>query len=63
MVYALGGTTLMNFLKAIKIAFDVYVPVLKEGYETSVVGLYRVPTALISARFKTRLEPTAVLQY
>lgn len=62
MIYALGGTTLTNFLKAIKIAFDGYVPVIKEGYETSVVGLYGVPTAFISARITTRLEPTAVLQ-
>jgi thioredoxin reductase (NADPH) len=41
-VYALGGTTPTNFLKAIGIAFDGNAPVLKEGYETSVPGLYLI---------------------
>lgn len=41
-VYALGGTTPTNFLKAIGIAFDGNVPVIREGYETSVAGLYLI---------------------
>ena len=41
-VYALGGTTPTNFLKAIGIAFDGNAPVVKEGYETSVPGLYLI---------------------
>jgi len=41
-IYALGGTTPTNFLKAIGIAFDGNSPVLKEGYETSVAGLYLI---------------------
>jgi thioredoxin reductase (NADPH) len=41
-VYALGGTTPTNFLKAIGIAFDGEAPVVKEGYETSVPGLYLI---------------------
>jgi thioredoxin reductase (NADPH) len=41
-VYALGGTTPTNFLKAIGIAFDGNAPILKEGYETSVPGLYLI---------------------
>ncbi|MCM3905012.1 MAG: NAD(P)-binding domain-containing protein [Pyrinomonadaceae bacterium] len=41
-VYALGGTTPTNFLKAIGIAFDGSVPVIKEGYQTSVPGLYLI---------------------
>ncbi|MCM3874491.1 MAG: NAD(P)-binding domain-containing protein [Pyrinomonadaceae bacterium] len=41
-VYALGGTTPTNFLKAIGIAFDGTVPVIKDGYETSVPGLYLI---------------------
>jgi len=41
-IYALGGTTPTNFLKAIGIAFDGSAPVLKEGYETSVPGLYLI---------------------
>jgi thioredoxin reductase (NADPH) len=41
-VYALGGTTPTNFLKAIGIVFDGSAPVLKEGYETSVPGLYLI---------------------
>lgn len=34
-VYALGGTTPTNFLKAAGIGFDGSAPVTKEGYETS----------------------------
>jgi thioredoxin reductase (NADPH) len=41
-VYALGGTTPTNFLKAVGIAFDGDTPVIKEGYETSVPGLYLI---------------------
>ena len=41
-VYALGGTTPTNFLKAIGIAFDGNAPIIKEGYETSVRGLYLI---------------------
>jgi len=41
-VYALGGTTPTNFLKAIGIEFDGVAPVLKQGYETSVPGLYLI---------------------
>ena len=41
-VYALGGTTPTNFLKAAGIAFDGSAPVVKEGYETSVPGLYLI---------------------
>jgi len=41
-VYALGGTTPTNFLKAIGIAFDGNAPVVKEGYETSIPGLYLI---------------------
>jgi thioredoxin reductase (NADPH) len=41
-VYALGGTTPTNFLKAARIAFDGNVPVIKEGYETNVPGLYLI---------------------
>ena len=40
--YALGGTTPTNFLKAIGMAFDGNAPVVKEGYETSVPGLYLI---------------------
>ena len=41
-VYALGGSTPENFLKMIGIAFDGPAPVLKEGHETSVPGLFLV---------------------
>jgi len=41
-VYALGGTTPTNFLKAAGIGFDGSAPVIKEGYETSVPGLYLI---------------------
>lgn len=39
-VYALGGTTPTNFLKLVGIEFNGNDPVLKEGYETSVTGLF-----------------------
>jgi thioredoxin reductase (NADPH) len=39
-VYALGGTTPENFLKAIGIAFDGPAPRLTEGFGTSVPGLF-----------------------
>lgn len=41
-VYALGETTPTNFPRAIGIAFDGAAPVIKEGYETSVPGLYLI---------------------
>jgi thioredoxin reductase (NADPH) len=41
-VLALGGTTPENFLKTIGIDFDGATPVLKEGYETSIPGLFLV---------------------
>lgn len=41
-LYALGGTTPQNFLTTIGIAFDGPSPVLGEGYETSVPGLFLV---------------------
>ncbi len=39
-VYALGGTTPENFLKTIGIEFNGPDPVLKDGYETNVSGLF-----------------------
>ncbi len=39
-VYALGGSTPVNFLKSIGIDFDGQDPVLKEHHETSVRGLF-----------------------
>ncbi|MGE5365621.1 MAG: NAD(P)-binding domain-containing protein [Bacteroidota bacterium] len=39
-IYALGGTTPHNFLKSIGIEFNGDEPVLKEGYETSVPGMF-----------------------
>ncbi len=39
-VYALGGTTPENFLKTIGIEFNGPDPVLKEGYETNISGLF-----------------------
>lgn len=39
-VYALGGTTPENFLKTIGIAFNGPNPVLKDGYETNVLGMF-----------------------
>jgi thioredoxin reductase (NADPH) len=41
-IYALGGTTPLNFLKAVGIRFEGEVPVLTEGYETSLPGLYLI---------------------
>ena len=41
-VLALGGTTPENFLKTIGIDFDGEVPVLREGYETSIPGLFLI---------------------
>lgn len=41
-VYALGGTTPDNFLKVIGIDFDGDAPILKEGYETSINGLFLI---------------------
>ena len=42
LVLALGGTTPDNFLKTIGIDFDGAAPVLKDGYETSIPGLFLV---------------------
>lgn len=39
-IYALGGSTPENFLKMIGIEFNGPNPVLKEGYETNVEGLF-----------------------
>ncbi len=39
-VYALGGTTPENFLKTIGIEFNGPEPVLKDGYETNIPGLF-----------------------
>lgn len=39
-IFALGGTTPQNFLKLLGIQFDGEQPILKEGNETSVKGLY-----------------------
>jgi len=41
-VYALGGTTPINFLKVIGISFNDGVPHLTENYETSIEGLYLI---------------------
>lgn len=41
-VYALGGTTPVNFLKAVGIDFEGDAPALKEGFETSLPGLYLI---------------------
>ena len=41
-IYALGGTTPTNFLKSVGIAFAGDAPVIKDGYETSVPGLYLI---------------------
>ena len=41
-IYALGGTTPSNFLKAVGIKFEGDLPVLTEGYETSLPGLYLI---------------------
>lgn len=39
-VFALGGSTPENFLKLIGIEFDGPNPILKEGYETTIPGLF-----------------------
>lgn len=39
-VYALGGNTPENFLKLIGIEFDGPDPILKDGYETTISGLF-----------------------
>jgi thioredoxin reductase (NADPH) len=39
-VYALGGSTPENFLKLIGIEFDGPDPILKDGYETTIPGLF-----------------------
>jgi len=39
-VYALGGSTPENFLKTIGIEFNGQHPVLKEGFETNIPGLF-----------------------
>jgi len=41
-VLALGGSTPENFLRTIGIDFDGAVPVLRDGYETSIPGLFLV---------------------
>jgi thioredoxin reductase (NADPH) len=41
-VYALGGSTPVNFLKAVGIEFEGDAPVIKQGYETSIPGLYLI---------------------
>jgi len=41
LIYVLGGTTPDNFLKLIGIEFDGPERVLKDGYETSIPGLFR----------------------
>lgn len=41
-IYALGGTTPENFLRSVGIAFEGSAPVLQEGYETSVPGLFLI---------------------
>ncbi len=41
-VYALGGSTPENFLKTIGIEFNGPNPVLKEGYETNIPGMFLI---------------------
>ncbi|MBK8944392.1 MAG: NAD(P)-binding domain-containing protein [Ignavibacteriae bacterium] len=41
-IYALGGSTPENFLKMIGIEFNGPEPILKEGYETNVSGLFLI---------------------
>ncbi len=41
-IYALGGTTPVNFLKAVGIKFEGELPVLTQGYETSIPGLFLI---------------------
>jgi thioredoxin reductase (NADPH) len=42
LVLALGGSTPEGFLKAVGIDFEGATPVLKDGYETSIPGLFLV---------------------
>ena len=39
-VYALGGTSPTNFLRLLGIEFDGNEPVIREGFETSIPGLF-----------------------
>jgi thioredoxin reductase (NADPH) len=39
-VFALGGTTPTNFLKLLGIEFDGKEPIMKDGFETSIPGLF-----------------------
>ena len=41
-IYALGGTTPVNFLLEIGIEFDGKLPVVTEGYQTSIPALYLI---------------------
>ncbi|MCB9258255.1 MAG: NAD(P)-binding domain-containing protein [Ignavibacteriales bacterium] len=41
-IYALGGSTPENFLKMIGIEFNGPEPILKEGYETNINGLFLI---------------------
>ncbi len=41
-IYALGGSTPENFLKTIGIEFNGPHPVLKEGYETNIPGMFLI---------------------
>lgn len=41
-VYALGGSTPSNFLKLLGIEFNENEPVVKEGFETSIPGLFLI---------------------
>ncbi len=41
-IYALGGSTPENFLRTIGIEFNGPQPVLKEGYETNIPGLFLI---------------------
>jgi thioredoxin reductase (NADPH) len=41
-IYALGGTSPTNFLKKIGIAFNGPKPVLTEGYETNIPGMFLI---------------------
>jgi len=41
-IFALGGSTPENFLKSIGIEFNGPTPVLKEGYETNIPGLFLI---------------------
>jgi thioredoxin reductase (NADPH) len=41
-IYALGGTTPENFLRSVGIEFEGSAPVLRDGYETTVPGLFLI---------------------